>query len=156
MTEAQIAELMAWIAGEGLAGRPETDVIGGFCERLTAHGVPLTRVISFIDTLPPIYEGRAFRWERGIAGVTPTDYGRSTEGEAAERWRTSPFFHLVQSGESVLRRRVNEETEREFFLLKDLRQASMTEYVAIIDRFAADGAIGGMDSFYSSWMTDDE
>ena len=46
MTEAQVAELMAWIAGEGLAGRSETDVIGGFCERLGAHGVPLTRAIG--------------------------------------------------------------------------------------------------------------
>ena len=156
MTEAQIAELMAWIAGEGLAGRPETDVIGGFCERLVAHGVPLTRVISFIDTLHPIYEGRAFRWERGIAGVTGTDYGRSTEGEAAERWRTSPFHHLLQTGESVLRQRVTAETEGHYFNLRGLVAASITDYVAIVDRFATDGAIGGMDCFYSSWMTDRE
>ncbi|MBV8664405.1 MAG: adenylate/guanylate cyclase domain-containing protein, partial [Hyphomicrobiales bacterium] len=154
MTEAQVSDLMAWIAGEGLAGRSETDVIGGFCERLAAHGVPLTRVIAFIDTLHPIYEGRAFRWERGIAGVTGTDYGRSIEGEAAERWRRSPFYHLLQSGDSTLRLRLTEETEKEFSLFKDLRQASITEYVAVVDRFAADGAIGGMDCFYSSWMTD--
>ncbi len=156
MTEAQVAELMAWIAGEGLAGRAETDVIGGFCERLATHGVPLTRVIAFIDTLHPIYEGRAFRWERGIAGVTGTDYGRSTEGEAAERWRASPFYHLLQSGDSALRLRLTEETEKKFFLFRDLRRASITEYIAIVDRFAADGAIGGMDCFYSSWMTDRE
>ena len=156
MTEAQIAELMAWIAGEGLAGRAETDVIGGFCERLAAHGVPLTRVISFIDTLHPIYEGRAFRWERGIAGVTGTDYGRSNQGEAAERWLASPFYQLLASGESLLRRRVTPESEGEYFTLRGLAAASITDYVAIVDRFAADGAIGGMDCFYSSWMTDRE
>ncbi|HEY1942995.1 MAG TPA: adenylate/guanylate cyclase domain-containing protein [Roseiarcus sp.] len=156
MTEAQVAELMAWIAGEGLAGRSETDVIGGFCERLGAHGVPLTRVIAFIDTLHPVYEGRAFRWERGIAGVTGTDYGRSTEGEAAERWRASPFYHLLQSGESALRRRVSAESEAEFIGLRGLREASITDYVAIVDRIAADGVVGGMDCFYSSWMTDRE
>ena len=156
MTEAQIAELMAWIAGEGLAGRAETDVIGGFCERLAAHGVPLTRVIALIDTLHPIYEGRAFRWERGIAGVTGTDYGRSTEGEAAERWIASPFYQLLASGDSLLRRRLTAESEQEFISLRDLRAASMTDYVAIVDRFATDSAIGGMDCFYSSWMTNHE
>ena len=156
MTEAQVAEMMAWIAGEGLAGRSETDVIGGFCERLGAHGVPLTRVIAFIDTLHPVYEGRAFRWERGIAGVTGTDYGRSTEGEAAERWRKSPFYQLLQSGDSTLRRRVTAQSETEFPHFRDLRNASITDYVAIVDRFAADGAIGGMDCFYSSWMSDRE
>ena len=156
MTEAQIAELMAWIAGEGLAGRAETDVIGGFCERVAAHGVPLTRVIAFIDTLHPIYEGRAFRWERGIAGVTPTDYGPSTEGEAAERWLASPFHHLLTSGESLLRRRITVEGQDEYFNLRGLLAASITDYVAIVDRFATDGAIGGMDGFYSSWMTDRE
>lgn len=156
MTDAQIAELMAWIAGEGLAGRSETDVIGGFSERLTAHGVPLTRAIAFIDTLHPIYEGRAFRWERGIAGVAATDYGRSTDGEAAARWQASPFYRLLQTGESLLRRRVAAEGEAEFAHLPGLAGASFTDYVAIVDRFAAEGPIGGMDCFYSSWMTDRE
>ena len=29
----------------------------------------------------------------------------------------------------------------------------MTDYVAIINRFAAEGVIGDMDGVYSSWMT---
>jgi adenylate cyclase len=29
----------------------------------------------------------------------------------------------------------------------------MTDYVAIISRFAADGVIGDMDGVYSSWAT---
>ncbi len=35
-----------------------------------------------------------------------------------------------------------------------MKEASFTEYVAMIRRFAADGVIGEMDCFYASWMTD--
>ena len=33
-------------------------------------------------------------------------------------------------------------------------RAGMTDYVAIINRFAADGVIGEMDCVYSSWATE--
>jgi adenylate cyclase len=39
-------------------------------------------------------------------------------------------------------------------MFPELRAASITEYVAMVNRFAADGVIGEMDCFYSSWMTD--
>ena len=39
-------------------------------------------------------------------------------------------------------------------MFAELREASITDFVAIINRFAADGVIGEMDCVYSSWMTD--
>ena len=154
MTEAEIAKLASWLAKVGLEGRTETVLVEGFCQRVVAAGLPLARAIVFIDTLHPIHEGRAFRWEREKPEATLTEYGRSTEGEAAERWRTSPWFRLLQDGDSLLRRRIPADGELEFPMFADLRVAAITEFVAILNRFAADGAIGEMDSFYSSWMTD--
>jgi adenylate cyclase len=154
MTEAEIAKLASWIAKAGLEGRTETALVEGFCGRAVAAGLPLTRVIALIDTLHPIHEGRAFRWEKEKPEATLTEYGRSTEGEAAERWRTSPFYRLWTSGESLLRLRVTPETEAEFPSFAELREASITEYVAMINRFAAEGVIGEMDCFYSYWTTD--
>jgi adenylate cyclase len=156
MTEAEIAKLASWLAKVGLEGRSETVLVEGFCQRVAAAGLPLARAIVFIDTLHPIHEGRAFRWEREKPEATLTEYGRSTEGEAAERWRTSPWFRLLQDGESLLRRRIPADGDLEFPMFADLRVAAITEFVAILNRFAADGAIGEMDSFYSSWMTDRE
>ncbi len=153
MTEAEIAALGAWIAEAGLAGAPETTLLQGFCERVAANGVPLERGIAFIDTLHPLYEGRTFRWDRDKPDVTFTDYGRTAEGEAAERWRTSPWFRMLNEGVSLLRRRVGPDTVTEFPILRELHEASLTEYVAILNRFDADGVIGEMDSFYSGWMT---
>ncbi len=154
MTEAEIAKLASWLAKSGLEGRAETVLVEGFCQRAVAAGLPLARAIVFIDTLHPIHEGRAFRWEREKPEATLNEYGRSTEGEAAERWRASPWFRMLQDGDLLLRRRIPADGDLEFPMFADLRVAAITDFVAILNRFAADGAIGEMDSFYSSWMTD--
>jgi adenylate cyclase len=154
MTEAEIAKLATWLAKAGLEGRSETALVEGFCSRVVAGGLPLARVLLLVDTLHPIHEGRAFRWEKEKPDVTLTEYGRTAEGEAAERWRTSPLYRLLNSGESVLRLRVTAETEAEFPSFAEFREAKFTDYVAIINRFAEDGAIGEMDCVYSYWTTD--
>jgi len=154
MTETEIADLAAWIAEVGLKGRPEIAMVAGFCERLVAFGVPLARANVFIDTLHPVHEGRLFRWDRGHPEATLAEYGRSTEGEAAERWRGSPFYRMLDTGEALLRRRIPTDGELEFEMFHDHRAEGMTDFVAIIKRFAADGVIGEMDCVYSAWLTD--
>ena len=156
MIEKEIAALASWIASVGLEGAGETALIEGFCGRVVAAGLPLARAIVFIDTLHPIHEGRAFRWERDKSEATVSEYGRSTEGEAAERWRRSPHYRLLETGESLMRRRVTAETEREFARFPALWEAGITEFVATVNRFSVDGVIGEMDCFYTGWMTDRE
>ena len=110
--------------------------------------------MPLIDTLHSIHEGRAFLWERDKPQTTLLEYGRSSGGEWAERWRGSPLYRLFESGKSLLRRRVTAESEAEFPMFTELREASITEYAAMVNRFAAEGVIGEMDCFYSLWMTD--
>jgi hypothetical protein len=50
-----------------------------------------------------------------------------------------------------VRRRIAAESEAEFPVFRDYRAAGMTDYVAIINRFAPEGTIGEMDCVYSSW-----
>ena len=149
----------------GLAGTSETDIVTGFCERCVAAGLPLSRANVFIDTLHPVHEGSMFRWGQGPSESALFEYGRtsadaiatsdSTPGdvEAAERWRHSPFYRMLQTGNSLLRRRLTSVSKDEFAFLPDWLAAGMTDYVAIITRFAADGIIGEMDGVYSSWGT---
>jgi adenylate cyclase len=165
MNEASFAELSAWLMQAGLAGTPETDIVSGFCERCVAAGLPLGRAQVFIDTLHPVHEGRLFRWGQGPSEASLLEYGRTTpdglaasgndprDVEAAARWRKSPFYRLLESGESLLRRRLNSVTANEFAFLPEWLAAEMTDYVAIITRFAAEGVIGEMDGVYSSWST---
>ncbi|HTR14850.1 MAG TPA: adenylate/guanylate cyclase domain-containing protein [Roseiarcus sp.] len=153
MKEFEIAKLAAWIAEVGLKGSSETALVEGFCERAAASGVPLARVLVLIDTLHPIHEGRAFRWERDKP-VTASEYGRTNAGEAAERWRSGPFYRMLEANESVMRRLVTAETVSEYPQFAEQVAGAMTEYVIIINRFASDGVIGEMDCFYATFMTD--
>ncbi len=153
MNDTQFAELTAWIAAAGLAGEAEPDLLGGFCERLVAAGLPITRSQALIDTLHPVHEGRVFSWHAAEGKTTLREYGSSSEGEAAERWRASPFYRLLQSGEPLLRRRVDAQSVAEFPILTELA-AGMTDYVAMVQRFTGQGIIGEMDCVYSSWGTD--
>jgi adenylate cyclase len=154
MDTGEFAELSAWMTEVGLAGQTELAMLTGFCERASAFGLPLARAAVLIDTLHPIYEGRVFSWRRGKNETTLTEYGRSDESENSERWVRSPFYRLVETGEPLLRRRLTSEVESEFPIFSDLRADGMTEYVAMVNRFAAEGIIGEMDCVYSSWATD--
>ena len=152
MDNDQFAELTAWITEAGLAGQDETATLTGFCERALALGLPIARANVVIDTLHPIYEGRAFTWTQKRKETRLTEFGRSDE--RLDLWERSPFYRLELSGESFLRRRLNAETEGEFSIFSDLRAEGMTDYLAITNRFAAEGIIGDMDCVYSSWATD--
>ena len=152
MDNDQFTELTAWITEAGLAGQDETATLTGFCERVLALGLPLARANVVIDTLHPIYEGRAFTWTQKRKETRLTEFGRSDE--RLDLWERSPFYRLELSGESFLRRRLNAETEGEFSIFSDLRAEGMTDYLAITNRFAAEGIIGDMDCVYSSWATD--
>jgi len=152
MDKDEFVALSVWITEAGLAGQSESAILGGLCEREIARGVPLARALVLIDTLHPIYEGRAFRWTRAQKETTLTEYGRSDDD--LSRWQRSPFHRLEESGESLLRRRLSAATEAEFSVFPELRADGMTDYVAIANRFAGEETIGRMDCVYSSWTTD--
>jgi hypothetical protein len=165
MNEAFFAELSAWLTQASLAGTSETEIVSGFCDRCVAAGFPLARALMFIDTLHPVHEGRLLRWGFGPTESPLLEYGRtspdalaasgseSQDVEATESWRSSPHYKMVQTGDSFLRRRLNAAAKDEFAVLSDWLAAGMTDYVAIISRFAPEGVIGEMDGVYSSWAT---
>jgi len=148
--ESCVSKLAAWVTDAGLAGESETAVLAGFCERACMMGIPLARAQIIIDTLHPVHEGRVFRWERDKEELAPRDYERSDDAQAQARWRSSPWYQLLETGDSFLRRRLTPENEAEFWVFRELRAAGITEYVAIINRFRAGSAIGNMDCVYSS------
>jgi adenylate cyclase len=165
MNKAFFTELSAWLTEAGLAGTPETDIVAGFCERCAAAGLPIDRTQVFIDTLHPVHEGRLFRWGHDPSESPLADYGRTSpeavaasgasphDVRAARSWQGSAFYRMLQTGDSLLRRRLGAASADEFAVLPDLLAAGMTDYVAIITRFDAAGVIGEMDGVYSSWAT---
>src|SRR3974377_2267921 len=77
----------------------------------------------------------------------------SLDVQAAEVWRRSPFHNLLPTGAALAPPPLNTDTKDEFSMRPDWFAAGMTDYVAIITRFAAEGVIGEMDAVYSSWGT---
>lgn len=143
---------MTWITEAGLSGLGESAILTGLCERLLALGVPLARANVVIDTLHPVYQGRAFTWKREKMETMLSEFGRSDEGE--ERWERSPFYRLELSGEQLFRRRLTAATISEFPIFADLKTEAISDYIAMANRFAAEGVVGEMDCVYSSWATD--
>src|SRR5262245_66500625 len=130
MNDRLFNDLSAWMTHAGLAGTPETDIVSGFCERCVA-GIPIGRAHVFIDTLHPVYEGRLFRWGYSPNEPPVHEYGRtSSEGlavsdpvpldvQATDMWQRGPFYNMLQTGASSLRRRLNTDTVDEFALLPE-------------------------------------
>jgi adenylate cyclase len=156
MDAARLAELSGWVTEAGLAGKSEIAILEGFCQRAIASGLPVARAMVVIDTLHPIYEGRVFRWRRdSAAGQTEVvEYGPTSEGELAESWRRSSFYYLLETGGSALRRRLGAGDAADFPAIAELQAQGITDYLALINRFAAAGVIGEMDCVYSYWATD--
>ena len=155
MDEAAFSTLSAWVTEAGLIGRTESELMAGFCQRVVDAGVPLARALVILDTLHPVYEGCAFLWRADAPETAEVvEYGRTNEGEAAENWRRSVFFHLLQSGEKMLRRRLAAGDPVDFLSFRQARDEGMTDYLAHVHRFAEKGVIGEMDCVYSSWSTD--
>jgi adenylate cyclase len=164
MNEKLFTELSAWLTQAGLAGTSETDIVSVFCDRCVTAGIPLGRAHLAIDTLHPVHEGRLFRWgypneplvhEYGRTSLEGPDVSGavSLDAQATDIWRRGPFYNMLQTGASLLRRRLNADTKDEFSMLAEWLAAGMTDYVAITTRFAAEGVIGEMDAVYSSWGT---
>jgi adenylate cyclase len=148
-------ELAEWVTQAGLIGRTESELMAGFCRRIAGAGVPLARAVVVLDTLHPIYEGRAFRWRADAPEtVEVLDYGRTNEGEAAEIWRRSPFFHLLESGGTEMRRRLAAGDPADFPSIAQARDEGASDYLVFVHRFAAEGVIGEMDCVYSAWSSD--
>jgi adenylate cyclase len=156
MDTASLSELRNWLTEAALAGKSETALLDGFCRRALDTGLPIARAALIIDTLHPVHEGRAFLWRRE-GGETQTElveYGPTSEGEAAENWRRSVFFHLLQTGGSVFRVRFHAGETADYTNFARMRDEGMSDVVAMLTRFSGAGAIGEMDSLYSYWGSD--
>jgi adenylate cyclase len=154
MNPSDVDRLTDWIMRRGLEGMAEPDLLRAFCEQCNAAGLPTNRVLLFIDTLHPVHEGRIFRWRDDGEEETPVrEYGPSNQGEAAESWQRSPFFHLLQSGNEELRRRLGFGEDAGFSIIQEMKDAGHTDYVVFVHRFSREGSLGEMDSVSSAWST---
>ena len=153
MRDGDIAAISTWLVGQGLAGASEADLVTGFCSRCSAAGLLLSRGLVLVDTLHPVYEGRAFHWQDDADATVESVYGRTDAGEAAEDWRRSAWFHIVETGCGELRRHFGRGDACDFHRLIGLRDEGHLDYFALVTPFSHEDAFGLMDCVYSQWLT---
>src|ERR1700680_1326063 len=128
--------LMNWLVSQGLSGLPENDLIRGFCERCRAAGLEVSRGLVFIDTLHPIFEGRGFRWNDTATNESDMfEYRSTSEGEAAENWRRSLFYYMLETGIGDLKVDFADRGSFEFSLIDELAEKGHRHLVAFVHRF---------------------
>jgi adenylate cyclase len=146
--------LMNWLVSQGLTGLAENDLVRGFCERCRAEGLDLSRGLVFIDTLHPIFEGRGFRWNDTETNESDSfEYGSSDEGHAAQYWRRTTFFHMLEHGHDEMRIDLSDCAELDFVTIDELAAKGHRHFVSFVHRFGEAGTIGQMDCVYSYWVT---
>jgi adenylate cyclase len=147
-------QLMNWLVSQGLTGVAENDLIRGFCERCRAGGLDLSRGIVFIDTLHPIFEGRGFRWNDTETNESDSfEYGSTSEGPAAENWRRSTFYHMLENGHGEMKIDLADCGSLDFSQIDELAANGHRHFLAFVHRFGEAGTIGEMDCLYSYWLT---
>jgi adenylate cyclase len=152
MIPSAASQLATWISRVGLGASNETEFLGQFYARACDAGLPLSRAIVFLDTLHPIYEGRVQRWEAQAGTAKALDY-EPTEGDRLEQWQRSPFYRLLETGETLLRVPIQAGLVHPLWLPADQLDTGATEYLACITRFGRHGVVGGLDCVYSGWVT---
>src|ERR1700676_387842 len=146
--------LINWLVSQGLTGAPENDLIRGFCERCRAGGLDVSRGLVFIDTLHPIFEGRGFRWNDIETNEADAfEYGSTSTGDAAQNWRRSTFYHMLENGQDELRIDLADCATLDFSMIDELAAKGHRHFVAFVHRFGESGTIGEMDCVYSYWLT---
>ncbi len=113
----------------------EADILAGFCEACRQRGLNVDRAMALMDTLHPVYEGRAFRWDGNQVIEREFEYGPSHQGIAAENWLRSSFYHLLETGGDEVRRRIGFGDPIDFFGLDTLKTDGHTDYLAMVHRF---------------------
>ena len=137
-----------WLMRSALAGEDLETIVGGFCERLAAAGLPLVRIHLTFSILHPLYRATGFTWHRG-KGVTGESY-RHVQTNQMDRFSSSPYFYLLTNKLEHLRRRIDEAGAVDFPVFEELREQGVTDYLAFVQ--SLDSKTG--QAMMGSWSTD--
>ena len=153
MQEGEV-DILRWLAEAGLRGDEPNELFRAFCERCNNIGLPVSLATGLMDTVHPEFEGHVFEWRAQDTGPRPLrTYSSSESGVVRETWETSAFHHLLQTGESEVRRELGKGAPVDFYRLSDLKDEGCTDVLYRVERFTGKGSIGAMNAFYSVWGT---
>lgn len=103
-------------------------------EKLNEHGVAVSRTSVMIWSLHPMIAAKHYVWDRSTDEVST--FAPEWENRDNEKYEASPL-HFVAQGLGGVRQKLDDEYYRETFpIMKDLKEAGATDYVAMPMTFA--------------------
>jgi adenylate cyclase len=148
-----LVPLHAWLIEAGTSDIAAETLFDGFCGRLAVAGVPIARGFLSIAGLHPLRRAYSLTWNNGrIAEVT--DFGHATMATAV--WQTSPFRHMLETKTRRLHRRLmGDDAVLDFEVLREFRDAGMSEWLALMYGFSWSAAQPATNPFgiVLSWTT---
>src|SRR5262249_20285466 len=145
--------LHAWLIEAGTSDVAAETLFDGFCGRLAAAGVPIARGFLSIAGLQPLRRAYSLTWNDGRI-VEVSDFGHATMDTAV--WQTSPFRHMLETKTRRLHRRlVGDDAVLDFEVLREFRDAGMSEWLALMYGFGWSAAQPATNQFgvVLSWTT---
>lgn len=132
----RIVDVHVWAMREGLRGAGAADLFDGYCQILVAHGTPLWRAHTSMETLHPQWRGYGVTWRRDLNAIAPESYAHGGDDDPV--WLDSPFRSLIARAEGgevnpTLRRRLSAGSDqRDFPALEEFFAAGATDYAAYL------------------------
>jgi adenylate cyclase len=123
-------------------------IVRGCCERLHGAGLPLARVHLSFSVLHPLYRAVGYVWRRS-AGLQVEAY-RHVNDDGTDRFRASPYYHMLKHGLEHMRHRLDADSETEFPIFADFRREGLTDYLAFISSFEKNKRQGMLGSWATS------
>ncbi len=120
---------VTWLLEDGRRQVSLAELVDGWCWRLVASGLPLARANISIGTLHPQLIGFGARWTAANGRAEELSLAHGLLGTSA--YRNSPFVRVFDYGETVRRRLEGDADTLEFPVLRDLKAAGMTDYLAM-------------------------
>src|SRR5262249_20456847 len=145
--------LHAWLIEAGTNDVATETLFDGFCGRLAAAGVPIERGLLSIAGRHPVRGAYSLEWGDGRIVEVP-DFGHATLATAV--WQTSPFRHMLETKTRRLHRRlVGDDAVLDFEVLREFRDAGMSEWLALMYGFGWSVAQPATNQFgvVLSWTT---
>jgi adenylate cyclase len=145
--------LHAWLIEAGTSDLAPEPLFDGFCGRLAAAGAPIARGFLSIAGLHPLRRAYSLTWNDGRI-VEVTDFDHATMATAM--WQASPFRHMLETKTRRLHRRlVGEGAVLDFPVLREFRDAGMSEWLALMYGFSWSTAQPATNPFgvVLSWTT---
>lgn len=138
-----------WLMAQSLTDADLETIVRGCCERLHGAGLPLARVHLSFSVLHPLYRAVGYVWRRTV-GLQVEAYRHVNNADGTDRFRTSPYYHMLKHSLEHMRRRLDADSEAEFPIFADLRREGLTDYLAFMSAFDKNRRQGMLGSWATS------